>query len=220
MTRCCPRRPGSASPADPTRRSSPTARSPRAPRWPAATTCSKPKTSTRRWRWPATSRPPSTARSRCGRSSTSFDPAWTRADSGQWLALLLEPPKPHTRRARRSGEAQRRGTAIRRRRRRSHRRRRRPAPAGDGDDRAGARRRGAADRRAVRGGRRVATGFYLLTAADRDEAVKMAVDDPRFDAWSCASWRASPASSTHGQPGRRLSARMGPGRGRARPVVG
>ncbi len=44
VTRCCRRRPPCASPAGPTRRSSPTARSPRPRRWPAATTCSKPKT--------------------------------------------------------------------------------------------------------------------------------------------------------------------------------
>ena len=90
-TRCRRRRPGFASPAGPTLRPSPTARSPRAPRWPAATTCSRPRTSTRRWRSPATSRPPSTAPSRCGRWSTSR-PARAPLTSDSWLALLLEPP--------------------------------------------------------------------------------------------------------------------------------
>ena len=65
-----PRRPRCASPAARMRRPSPTARSPRPPKSRAATTYSKPKTSTRLWLWPATSRPPSTAPWRSGRWPT------------------------------------------------------------------------------------------------------------------------------------------------------
>ena len=57
-----PRRPGCASPAARTAPSLPTAHSPKVPKWRAATTYSKPKTSTRHLRWPVTSRRPSTVR--------------------------------------------------------------------------------------------------------------------------------------------------------------
>ena len=69
-------------------------------------------------------------------------------------------------------------------------------------------------------GAEIATGFYLLTAGDRDEAVKLAVDDPRFCRASCGSWPGSPACSVaNGQPGRRLPPGVGTRRRRARAVV-
>ena len=71
-------------------------------------------------------------------------------------------------------------------------------------------------------GAEVANGFYVLAAADRDEAVKIASMIPastvelRQLAWVCRDCR----PSSNGQPGRRLPAGMGSGRRRAGPVVG
>ena len=126
-----------------------------APRWPAATTCSRPTTSTMPWLWPATSPPPSTAPWRCGRWSSGSTPT-KPLDGNTWLALLLEPPRSRgDARNRRSGRpASRKHVEVRRRRRRPTQRRRGLAPADDGDDGAGARRPGGADRRPVRRGRR------------------------------------------------------------------
>ena len=163
-----------ASQAAPTRRRLPTARSPRPRKSPAATTCSKPKTSTTHWHWPATFPPRRTARSRFGRSSTPSTPSGRRSDA-QWLALLLEPPAavntPGT--PEWEAEAARHGEFA--------------AAAGDHIVGGAALHEPAtATTVRVRDGQalftdgpfaesaEIATGVYLLSAADRDEAVKLA----------------------------------------------
>ena len=147
-----------------------------APRWPRATTCSRPKTSTRRWPWPATSRWPGTARWSCGRWSTPANrPA--QLTGNDWLALLLEPPASRTHaRARRSGRrwSARHGEFAAAAGEHIIGRRRLARPV-HGDDGAGARRRGPDHRRALSW--RVPRSPPASTssrAADRDEAVKLA----------------------------------------------
>ncbi len=198
---------------------SPTARSPRARKSPAVITCSRPKTSTMRWNWPAAFRPPATRRDRgpadlphrrhrvVAVGCRVAGAAAGAAGEGQYPG--------HTGVAGRSGTARR----IRRRGRRSRRRGRGSARAGDGDHGTRPRRPGVAHRRAVRGSAEIATGFYLLAARPR-RGGEAGIDDSRFDR------RGAPAGQGVGrlihewQPGRRLSARVGAGRGRAGPMVG
>ena len=84
-----------------------------------------------------------------------FSPARAPLTSDSWLALLLEPPgssvAPGSPRVGRGNQGAR---GVRQGRGRSRGGRRSAAPAHDGDDGAGARRRGAVDRRAVRRRRR------------------------------------------------------------------
>jgi hypothetical protein len=108
-----------------------------------------------------------------------FDPEWTNAGSGQWLALLLEPPAtvrtPGT--PEWEAEAARHGEF---------------ATAAGNHIVGGAALHEPATATTVRvrdgqvlltdgpyaEGAEIATGFYLLTAADRDEAVKLAAMIP------------------------------------------
>ncbi len=138
-----------------------------------------------------------------------------------WLALLLEPPAnvlaPGTPEWERTSPQ---APEVRRGRRRPRQRRRAAASAVDGDDGAGARRRGAADRRPLhrrrRGGQRLLHPQRRRPRRGRQGRVDDSGDDGRA---APTHWASLGCSHFNDQPGRRLSARMGPGRRGARPLV-
>ena len=172
-TRSARRRPAHGSPVGPTPPSSPMARSPKVPKSRAATTSSRPTTSTRHSRWPARSPPPSTGRSRCGRSCSTYPPS--KPVGNRWIALLLRAggKRRGTRHAG-MGRRHRAASGVRCGRRRPHQRRRAPSSAAtattvrvrDGEVLL-------TDGPYVEGAE-VANGYYIIDAADRDEAIKFA----------------------------------------------